>query len=219
MSVAARYISIIADGNAEWAARHGLPVTEGYRAGWTALKARLRDGVDLGIEELSVFEPGTLPELKLAERVEILGEQIASDAPEFRDAGISLRFIGRRTGISADLAARMAWAEATTAIDGRLVVFFALNYGGRAEILDAARAFNAGKERNLRTHLYSPEMHDPDLLIRTGGQRRLSNHLVWQSAYSELVFRDEPWPDFDRVALEECLDEFEARQRRFGTRL
>jgi undecaprenyl diphosphate synthase len=112
----------------------------------------------------------------------------------------------------------MAWAEERTAANERITLFVAFNYGGRAEIVDAARSFKGDSEEEFRSHLYAPEMHDPDLLIRTSGEQRISNYLLWQCAYSELVFRDELWPDFDRSAFEQCLSEFEARQRRFGAR-
>ncbi len=112
----------------------------------------------------------------------------------------------------------MSWAEALTDANTRITLFVAFNYGGRAEILDAARAFQGGAEEEFRKLLYAPEMHDPDLIIRTSGERRLSNYLLWQSAYSELVFRDELWPDFSREALEQSLAEFSERRRRFGGR-
>ena len=112
----------------------------------------------------------------------------------------------------------MAWAEQLTAANTRITLFVAFNYGGRAEILDAARRFQGTTEEEFRACLYAPEMHDPDLIIRTSGERRLSNYLLWQSAYSELIFRDELWPDFSRQALEECLAEYAARRRRFGGR-
>ena len=112
----------------------------------------------------------------------------------------------------------MDWAEETTAGNERIVFYVAFNYGGRAEIVDAARSFEGESEEEFRRHLYAPEMHDPDLLIRTSGESRVSNYLLWQCAYSELVFRDELWPDFSRAALEESLEEFESRQRRFGAR-
>jgi undecaprenyl diphosphate synthase len=129
-----------------------------------------------------------------------------------------MRFIGRREGVDPELARRMEWAEETTAGNDRITLFIAFNYGGRAEIVDAARRFEGGTEEDFRRHVYAPEMHDPDLLIRTSGEQRLSNYLLWQCAYSELVFREELWPDFGREALEESLAEFEARQRRFGAR-
>jgi undecaprenyl diphosphate synthase len=112
----------------------------------------------------------------------------------------------------------MEWAEAQTAANDRIVLFVAFNYGGRAEIVDAARSFEGGSEEEFRDHLYAADMHDPDLLIRTSGEQRISNYLLWQCAYSELVFRDELWPDFGRDAFEASLREFDARQRRFGAR-
>ena len=112
----------------------------------------------------------------------------------------------------------MDWAERTTNDNSRITLFVAFNYGGRAEIVDAARNFTGRTEEEFRAHLYAPEMHDPDLIIRTSGERRLSNYLMWQSAYSELVFRDELWPDFSREAFAASLAEFEARRRRFGGR-
>ena len=130
-----------------------------------------------------------------------------------------MRFIGRRSDPAPTaLIERMSWAEQLTADNARITLFVAFNYGGRAEILDAARSFTGQTEEDFRRHLYAPEMHDPDLIIRTSGERRLSNYLLWQSAYSELVFRDELWPDFSRDAFEESLAEFEARRRRFGGR-
>jgi undecaprenyl diphosphate synthase len=129
-----------------------------------------------------------------------------------------MRFIGRREGVDGRLAEQMAWAEALTNDNDRITMFVAFNYGGRAEIIDAARRFQGGTEEEFRACLYAPEMHDPDLIIRTSGERRLSNYLLWQSAYSELVFRDELWPDFTRAALEESLAEFADRRRRFGGR-
>ena len=130
-----------------------------------------------------------------------------------------MRFIGRRADpVPAALIERMAWAEAETQHNSRIVLFVAFNYGGRAEITDAARTFTGETDDDFRDHLYAPDMHDPDLIIRTSGEQRLSNYLLWQSAYAELVFRDELWPDFSRQAFEESLEEFVARQRRFGGR-
>jgi undecaprenyl diphosphate synthase len=112
----------------------------------------------------------------------------------------------------------MEWAERRTHENSRITLFVAFNYGGRAEIVDAARSFQGSSEEEFRAHLYAPEMHDPDLLIRTSGEQRISNFLLWQTAYSELVVRDELWPDFDRAAFEASLAEYETRQRRFGAR-
>jgi len=132
---------------------------------------------------------------------------------------VRMRFIGRREGVDPGLVEQMEWAEETTAGNDRIVLYVAFNYGGRAEIVDAARSFQGSSETEFRDHLYAPEMHDPDLLIRTSGEQRISNYLLWQCAYSELVFRDELWPDFDRAAFEASLQEYESRQRRFGARL
>jgi undecaprenyl diphosphate synthase len=130
-----------------------------------------------------------------------------------------MRFIGRRSEpVPETLVERMSWAEQLTADNQRITLFVAFNYGGRAEIVDAARTFTGSSEAEFRAQLYAPDMHDPDLIIRTSGEQRISNYLLWQGAYAELVFREELWPDFSRVAFEDSLDEFAARQRRFGGR-
>ncbi|HWA55118.1 MAG TPA: polyprenyl diphosphate synthase [Solirubrobacterales bacterium] len=223
MSASARYVAIITDGNGRWAKQRELPTIEGHRAGADIVKARLRDAAELGIEELTVYsfstENWSRPDEEVAGLMAMFGERIASETPELDEEGVRMRFIGRREGVSAELVERMTWAEETTAANERITLFVAFNYGGRAEILDAARGFEGDSEEEFRSRLYAPEMHDPDLLIRTSGEQRISNYLLWQCAYSELVFRDELWPDFDRPAFEACLAEFEARQRRFGARL
>ncbi len=223
MSATARHVAIITDGNGRWAQERGLSVAEGHRAGADVVKARLRDAVELGIEELTVFSFSTENWSRPPEEVEglmrMFGERIDVETPELNEEGVRMRFIGRREGLAADLVERMDWAEETTASNRRIVFFVAFNYGGRAEILDAARSFDGeGGEEGFRRHLYAPEMHDPDLLIRTSGESRISNYLLWQCAYSELVFRDELWPDFNRESLEESLHEFASRRRRFGAR-
>jgi undecaprenyl diphosphate synthase len=219
---APRYVAIITDGNGRWAQRQGMPVLEGHRAGADVVKARLRDAVELGIEELTVFSFSTENWTRPAEEVEglmrMMGERIANETPELGAEGVRMRFVGRREGVAPQLVERMEWAEETTADNDRILFFVAFNYGGRAEIVDAARSFQGDSEEEFRNHLYAPEMHDPDLLIRTSGERRISNYLLWQCAYSELVFRDELWPDFDRAAFAESLREYETRQRRFGAR-
>jgi undecaprenyl diphosphate synthase len=223
VSASARYVAIITDGNGRWAQERGLPVVEGHRAGADTVKARLRDAVELGIEELTVFSFSTENWARPPEEVEglmrMFGERIDAETPELREEGVRMRFVGRRDGVAKDLLERMEWAEETTADNDRISLFVAFNYGSRAEIVDAARKFKGGSEDEFRQHLYAPEMHDPDLLIRTSGEQRISNYLLWQCAYSELVFREELWPDFDREAFEQSLGEFEARRRRFGKRL
>jgi undecaprenyl diphosphate synthase len=219
---APKYVAIITDGNGRWARQRDLPVVEGHRAGADTLKARLRDAAELGIEELTVYsfstENWSRPEEEVRGLLEMMGERIGSETPELKDEGVRMRYIGRREGLDPALVERMRWSEAETAANERIVLYVAFNYGGRAEILDAARRFSGESEEEFGRLLYAPEMHDPDLLIRTSGEQRLSNYLLWQCAYSELVFRDELWPDFDRAALEACLREYETRQRRFGSR-
>jgi len=219
---AAKYVAIITDGNGRWASQRGLPTVDGHRAGADTLKARLRDAAELGIEELTVYsfstENWSRPEEEVRGLLEMMGERIGSETPELKAEGVRMRYIGRREGLDPALSERMRWSEEETAGNDRIVLYVAFNYGGRAEILDAARGFEGDGEEEFRARLYAPEMNDPDLLIRTSGEQRLSNYLLWQCAYSELVFRDELWPDFDRAALEACLREYETRQRRFGSR-
>ncbi len=218
----ARYVAIITDGNGRWARARGLSVTEGHSAGADTVRARLRDAVELGIKELTVYSFSTenwaRPRGEVNALLEMLGKRITSETPELDQEGVRIRFIGRSDGISDGLLQKMRWAQAQTDTNTRITLFVAFNYGGRAEIVDAARTFTGTTEAEFRRHLYAPEMHDPDLIIRTSGESRLSNYLLWQAAYSELVVRDELWPDFTRVALEESLAEFGARKRRFGGR-
>jgi undecaprenyl diphosphate synthase len=218
----AKYVAIITDGNGRWASQRGLPTVDGHRAGADTLKARLRDAAELGIEELTVYsfstENWSRPEEEVRGLLEMMGERIGSETPELKAEGVRMRYIGRREGLDPALVERMRWSEEETAANDRIVLYVAFNYGGRAEILDAARRFDGETEEEFHRLLYAPEMHDPDLLIRTSGEQRLSNYLLWQCAYSELVFRDELWPDFDRAALEASLREYETRQRRFGSR-
>jgi undecaprenyl diphosphate synthase len=219
----ARYVAIITDGNGRWAKQRGLPVVAGHEAGADAVKARLRDAVDLGVEELTVFSFSTenwgrSPD-EVAALMEMFARRIEQETPELDAEGVRMRFIGRREApVPADLISRMEWAESVTRQNTRVTLFVAFNYGGRAEIVDAARTFTGATDADFRAHLYAPEMHDPDLIIRTSGEQRISNYLLWQGAYSELVFRDELWPDFSRQAFEQSLEEFAARRRRFGGR-
>jgi undecaprenyl diphosphate synthase len=220
--VGPKYLAIITDGNGRWARSRGLPVNEGHSAGADTVKARLRDAVELGIEELTVYsfstENWSRPEGEVQGLMAMFLLRIANETPELHEESVRMRFIGRREGLSPELIEQMRWAEELTAENRRITLFVAFNYGGRAEILDAARRFQGSTEEEFRQCLYAPEMHDPDLIIRTSGERRLSNYLLWQSAYSELIFRDELWPDFTRAALEQSLAEFSERRRRFGGR-
>ena len=215
-------MAIITDGNGRWARERGLPVIEGHRAGADTVKARLRDAAELGVRELTVFsfstENWSRPRDEVDGLMAMFAERIDRETPELNEEGVRMRFIGRREGISLELVDRMEWAESETAANERITLFVSFNYGGRAEIVDAARTFTGTTEDEFRRHLYAPEMHDPDLLIRTSGELRISNYLLWQLAYSELIFRPELWPDFTREAFVESLEEFRSRQRRFGAR-
>ncbi|MGI8660120.1 MAG: polyprenyl diphosphate synthase [Thermoleophilaceae bacterium] len=218
-----RYVAIITDGNGRWARARVPPPIEGHSAGADVVKDRLRDAARLGVEELTVFSFSTENWTRPSEEVEglmaMFGERIARETPELNDEGVRMRFVGRREGVSEGLQNKMAWAERVTAANRRITLFVAFNYGGRAEIVDAARRFDGATEEEFRQHLYAPEMHDPDLLIRTSGEQRISNYLLWQCAYAELVFRDELWPDYSREAFEQTLDEYARRRRRFGARV
>jgi undecaprenyl diphosphate synthase len=222
VSPVARYVAVITDGNGRWAQARGLPVNDGHSAGADTVKERLRDAAELGIEEFTVYSFSTENWSRPAEEVrglmDMFSKRIAGETPELHEEGVRMRFIGRREGIDAGLAEQMGWAEELTAANSRITMFVAFNYGGRAEIVDAARRFTGSTEEEFRACLYAPEMHDPELIIRTSGERRLSNYLLWQSAYSELIFREELWPDFSREALEQSLAEYAERRRRFGGR-
>lgn len=222
MPARARHVAIITDGNGRWAQARGVSVAEGHRAGADTVKARLRDAADLGIRELTVYsfstENWSRSDEEVAALMGMFSQRILGETPELHAEGVRMRFLGRRQGVRPELVEQMAWAEEHTAANERITLYVAFNYGGRAEIVDAAARYDGGGEEAFRRLLYAPEMHDPELIIRTSGERRLSNYLLWQSAYSELVFRDELWPDFSREAFEESLGEFEARRRRFGGR-
>ena len=218
-----RYVAIITDGNGRWARQRGLAAVRGHEAGADVVKERLRDAVSFGIRELTVYsfstENWSRSRAEVAGLMRMFSRRIDIETPELKAEGVRLRFIGRRSApVSARLIEKMRWAEAETAANERITFYVAFNYGGRAEILDAARKFNGGDEEEFRRHLYAPEMHDPDLIIRTSGEQRISNFLTWQGAYSEFVFRDELWPDFTREAFADSLAQYAQRQRRFGGR-
>ena len=220
--MAARYVAIIMDGNARWARERGLPVLEGHRQGAQALKRTVRNAVESGIRELTVYafstENWTRPRAEVDGLMRMFAGLIESETAELDSQGVRMRFLGRREEVSARLRERMGWAEERTLANDRMTLFVAFNYGGRAEIVDAAQRFEGGDDDDFARLLYAPEMTDPELLIRTSGERRLSNFLLWQCAYSELVFSDSLWPDFDKPQLEAALGEFAARERRFGAR-
>ncbi len=221
-AASARCVAIIMDGNARWASEHGRPVLDGHREGARTLKQSVKDAVALGVEELTVYafstENWSRPEDEVSGLMEMFAELIVSETPELDEEGVRMRFVGRREDVSERLREQMAWAEAETDSNARMTLFVAFNYGGRAEILDAAERYSGGGEEAFAALLYAPEMRDPELVIRTSGEERLSNFLLWQSAYSELFFSELLWPDFDRDELERALEEYASRRRRFGAR-
>jgi undecaprenyl diphosphate synthase len=215
-------VAIIKDGNGRWATERGLPVLEGHRRGAKTMKQTVMDAVALGIRELTVYafstENWSRPEDEVAGLMEMFAELIVSETPELDEEGVRMRFVGSRRGVSDRLLEQMDWAEAETRANTRLLLFVAFNYGGRAEILDAAARYEGGGEDAFAKLLYAPDMSDPELVIRTSGEQRLSNFVLWQSADSELHFSDCLGPDFDRAELERALREYGSRRRRFGAR-
>jgi undecaprenyl diphosphate synthase len=222
-------VAIIMDGNGRWATRRGLPVAEGHQAGTRALRRTVEASIDLGIESLAVYafstenwarSPGEVQDL-----MEIFEETIIRELPDLTAQGVRTRFIGRRDRAPDELQARMAELEQATEANDTLSLWIAFDYGGQAELVRAARRLvEAGvspeevDEERLRAELYAPEMPDPDILIRTSGELRLSNFLLWQIAYSELFFTERLWPDFGRPDLEEAIEAYAGRGRRFGAR-
>ena len=217
-----RFVAIIMDGNARWARKRGLDVTEGHRAGTDALKRTVKLAGELGIEQLTVYafstENWARPLQEVSGLMSLFLERIRREAEEMNAEGVRLRFIGRRDRIAPQVAEEIEWAERLTERHTARSVFVAFDYGGRAEILHAAERYQGGGEEEFRRRLYAPDLEDPQLIIRTGGELRLSNFLLWESAYSELYFSDKLWPDFDRDELERALDAFAEREYRYGGR-
>ena len=210
------------DGNARWAQARELPVLAGHREGAQALKRTVRHAVKHGVEELTVYAFSTENWSRPRDEVEglmgMFAELIASETPELDEEGVRMMFIGRRDEVSAELREKMGWAEEKTRANDRMKLFVAFNYGGRAEIIDAAERYTGGGEEEFAKLLYAPDMSDPDVLIRTSGEQRVSNFLLWQTAYSELYFADVLWPDFDEEHLVAALGDIAARERRYGAR-
>jgi undecaprenyl diphosphate synthase len=225
----AKSVAIIMDGNGRWAERQGMPVAEGHRAGTKALRRTVEAAIDLGVESLTVYAFSTenwgRPEDEVDALMEIFEETIERELPDLCKQGVRARFIGRRDRAPDALQQRMAALEAETESNSHIELWIAFDYGGRAELVDAARrivedglAPAAVDEAALAERLYAPELPDPDLLIRTSGELRISNFLLWQLAYAELVFVDTLWPDFGEADLHAALDEYARRRRRFGGR-
>jgi undecaprenyl diphosphate synthase len=225
----ARAVAIIMDGNGRWAEQRGLPVAEGHRAGTRALRRTVEAAIDLGVESLAVYafstENWTRPIDEVDDLMEIFGETIERELPDLAKEGVRVRFVGRRDRAPASLLAQMERLEADTVVNDRLRLWICFDYGGRAELVEAARGIVASgiaaedvEDETFAEHLYEPEMPDPDLLIRTSGELRISNFLLWQLAYAELVFVDTLWPDFGVEQLRSALENFTGRRRRFGGR-
>jgi undecaprenyl diphosphate synthase len=219
----ARHVAIVSDGSARWAHARGLSIGAGHEAAADTVIARIADAIELGVEELTLYafstENWARPPEEVSLLLEMLAQRIARDSLALHARGVRVRFIGRRDRAGGSLIERLESAEKLTAENAGLRLYVALDYGGRDEIVSAALRFHGGSEADFAKLLHASDMHDPDLLIRTSGEQRLSNFLLWQAAYSELVFRAELWPDFGRAALEECLDEYAERRRRFGGRV
>jgi undecaprenyl diphosphate synthase len=221
-----RAVAIVMDGNGRWASAHGVPVAEGHRAGSRALRPIVETAIDLGIESLAVYafstENWTRSPDEVASLMEIFGETIDRELLDLAREGVHTQFVGRRDRAPEWLQTRMRDLEAATAKERRLNLWIAFDYGGRAEIVEAARKIvESGDEideESFARHLYAPGMPDPDLLIRTSGELRLSNFLLWQSAYAEFAFTDTLWPDFGPAEFRAAIEEYASRRRRFGGR-
>jgi undecaprenyl diphosphate synthase len=217
------------DGNGRWAAGRGLSVAEGHREGARALRRTVEAAVDLGIESLAVYafstENWARPPDEVESIMELMDETIDRELPDLAKQGVRTRFFGRRDRIPAELQEKMAGLEEETAHLERLQLWIAFDYGGRAELVEAMRSLlqegvrhQDVSERAIAERLYAPELPDPDLVIRTSGEQRISNFLLWQSAYAELVFDDTLWPDFGEDRLRAAVEEYARRARRFGAR-
>ena len=217
------------DGSGRWAATRGLPVAEGHREGARALRRTVEAAIDLGVTSLAVYafstENWARPPDEVESIMELMDETIDRELPDLAQQGVRTRFFGRRDRVPAALQGKMTTLEAETASNDRLLLWIAFDYGSRAELVEAARSLVADglapedvSEEALADRLFAPDLPDPDVVIRTSGELRLSNFLLWQSAYAELVFTDTLWPDFGAETLRAALDEYARRGRRFGAR-
>jgi undecaprenyl diphosphate synthase len=226
-----RHVAIIMDGNGRWAAARGLPRLVGHRRGVEALRGCIRAAGELGIEIVTIFsfssENWSRPENEITDLMGLLRRFIRNDLAELHRSGVRVRVIGERDGLAADIRRLLTEAEELTAGNDKLTLVVAFNYGGRQEIARATqrvfREIAAGRmseadvtAETIERHLDAPDLPPPDLIIRTSGEQRLSNFLLWQAAYSELIFSPVFWPDFDRAELEAAVTEYRRRERRFG---
>jgi undecaprenyl diphosphate synthase len=226
-----RHVAIIMDGNGRWAAARGLPRVEGHRRGVEALRRTIRAAGEIGIGVITIFsfsaENWSRPAAEVGELMGLLRRFIRNDLAELHKSNVRVRIIGERAGLDADIGRLLSEAEELTRNNTKLTLVVAFNYGARQEIARAARRIAEQVEQGalksaditaqtVGQFLDAPDLPDPDFIIRTSGEQRLSNFLLWQSAYSELVFVPTYWPDFDRAALEAAIGEYQQRERRFG---
>ncbi len=225
------HVAIIMDGNGRWASARGMPRVEGHRRGVEAVRRTIRAAGEIGIKIITIFsfsaENWSRPASEVGELMGLLRRFIRNDLASLHESGVRVRIIGEREGLEPDIARLLTEAEELTRNNTNLTLVVAFNYGARQEIVRAAkRAAQLVAEGKIKPEditpesfagfLDAPDLPDPDLIIRTSGEQRLSNFLLWQSAYSELVFVPTYWPDFDRAALEAAIDSFRQRERRFG---
>ena len=226
-----RHVAIIMDGNGRWAAARGLPRVEGHRRGVEALRKTVRAAGEMGIQVLTIFsfssENWQRPASEVRDLLGLLRLFIRKDLAELHSNGVRVRVIGERQGLDPDIRRLLEEAEERTQANTNLLLVVAFNYGARDEIARAVRSLaekvaagalapQAITEEMIGQSLDAPDLADPDLIIRTSGEQRLSNFLLWQAAYSELVFMPVYWPDFDRAVLEQAIEEYRRRERRFG---
>jgi len=225
------HVAIIMDGNGRWAKARGLPRVAGHKRGAEAVRRTVTGAAELGIQYLTLYgfssENWKRPAAEIDDLMGLLRLYLVNEIEELHQKGVRLRVIGQRSRLQADIVRLIEHAEQHTAANRRLNLTVALSYGGRAEIAEAARRVaeevRAGRlepaqvdERRFERFLYTSDMPDPDLLIRTSGEKRISNFLLWQCAYAELVFLDRLWPDFTRDDLEKAITEYHGRDRRYG---
>ena len=225
------HVAIIMDGNGRWAKARGLPRVAGHKRGAEAVRRTVAGAAELGIQYLTLYgfssENWKRPAAEIDDLMGLLRLYLVNEIEDLHQKGVRLRVIGQRSRLQADIVRLIEHAEQHTAANRRLNLTVALSYGGRAEIAEAARRIaeevRAGRldpaqvdERRFERFLYTSDMPDPDLLIRTSGEKRISNFLLWQCAYAELVFLDRLWPDFTRDDLEKAITEYHGRDRRYG---
>ena len=228
---APRHVALIMDGNGRWAAARGLPRSAGHKTGIDALRRAVKAASDFGIEYLTIYsfstENWSRPKTEVTFLLELLRRFIRQDVAELHASGVQIKIIGARADLETSMIAMLDDAEKLTAANSKLKLVVAFNYGSRQEILRATKAIAASVKsgaldvsdicaETIAKALDTADIPDPDLLIRTGGEQRISNFLLWQCAYTEFVFVPEFWPEFDAAIFKRALDEFAARDRRFG---